>query len=164
MVFLILDCKQMLYQGDPFYIFDHFDTFFAVIENSNTDPSALTHLMRTFDLLYITVDKLGQRLAPVLSCSDGLSHQERCGYLNLTKMSIFLYISTVKKIDQAVQRSREQAQQNQQKKRGKQVDSLDQHKDWDTKRCKFLVQLFNVMQFPLEKLWNPPLVEENFVK
>ncbi|XP_037814874.1 condensin complex subunit 1 [Lucilia sericata] len=156
-------CKQMLHQGDPFYLFDHFDTYYAVIENKNTDSVAMTNLMRSFDLLYLTVDKLGNRLAPFLAVSEPPTQQERNGYLNLTKMSLFLIVNVVRKIDANILRLQQQQQTNQQKKRGKHADTVEQYPDWETKRGKFLVQLYNVMQFPLEKLWSPPMAEENFV-
>ncbi|KAM7345451.1 CAP-D2 condensin subunit [Cochliomyia hominivorax] len=156
-------CKQMLYQGDPFYIFDHFDTYYAVIENKNTDSVAMTNLMRSFDLLYLTVDKLGNRLAPFLAVSEPPTNQERNSYLNLTKMCLFLIVNVVRKIDANIARLQQQQQTNQQKKRGKQADTVEQYPDWEMKRGKFLIQLYNIMQFPLEKLWSPPMAEENFV-
>lgn len=154
----------MLHQGDPFYMFDHFDTYYAVIENKNTDSAAMTNLMRSFDLLYLTVDKMGNRLAPFLAVSEAPTPQERNGFLNLTKMCLFLSVNVVRKIDANIVRLQQQQQTNQQKKRGKHADTVDQYPDWETKRGKFLVQLYNVMQFPLEKLWCPPMAEENFVK
>ncbi|XP_053963844.1 condensin complex subunit 1 [Anastrepha ludens] len=158
-------CKQMVQQGDPFYIFDHFDTYFTIIESRGCDAASITNLMRSFDLLYITVDKLGQRLAPVLACSDtAQSLQDRQRYLNLTKMLLFLQVNTVRRLDSvASQAQQQQQQQLQQKKRLKQTETLEQYPDWDSKRGRFLVQLYNILQFPLEKLWNPPVAEENFV-
>ncbi|XP_004520256.1 condensin complex subunit 1 [Ceratitis capitata] len=155
-------CKQMVQQGDPFYLFDHFDTYFTIIEGRGSDPASITNLMRAFDLLYITADKLGQRLAPILSCSDtAQSLEDRQSYLNLTKMAMFLQINTVRRIDSVA--AQNQQQQTQQKKRSKQTETLEQYPDWDSKRGRFLVQLYNILQFPLEKLWNPPVAEENFV-
>lgn len=162
--FLPTVCKQMLYQGDPFYIFDHFDTFYAVIENKNTDSAAMTNLMRSFDLLYLTIDKLGNRLAPFLAVSEPPTNQERNAHLNLTKMCMFLIVNVVRKIDSNILRLQQQQHTNQQKKRGKNADTVEQYPDWENKRGKFLVQLYNVLQFPLEKLWCPPMAEENFVK
>ncbi|XP_036333555.1 condensin complex subunit 1 isoform X1 [Rhagoletis pomonella] len=158
-------CKQMVQQGDPFYMFDHFDTYFTIIEGRGCDPATITNLMRSFDLLYITVDKLGQRLAPILSCSDvAQSLQDRQSYLNLTKMALFLQVNTVRRLDSvATQAQQQQQQQLQQKKRAKQTETLEQYPDWDAKRGRFLVQLYNILQFPIEKLWNPPVAEENFV-
>ncbi|XP_067627986.1 condensin complex subunit 1 [Eurosta solidaginis] len=157
-------CRQMVQQGDPFYLFDHFDTYFTVIEGRGFDAATTTNLMRSFDLLYITVDKLGQRLAPILSCSDtSQSLQDRPSYLNLTKMALFLQINIVRRIDATCAQTQQQQQQIQQKKRPKQSEALEQYPDWESKRGRFLVQLYNILQFPLEKLWNPPVAEENFV-
>lgn len=154
----------MVQQGDPFYLFDHFDTYFTIIEGLGCDAATITNLMRAFDLLYITVDKLGQRLAPILSCSDtAQSLEDRQKYLNLTKMSLFLQVSVVRRIDSVCAQVQQQQLQSQQKKRSKQTETLEQYPDWDSKRGRFLVQLFNILQFPLEKLWNPPVAEENFV-
>lgn len=160
----LIVCKQMLHQGDPFYIFDHFDTYYAVIENKNSDSTVMTNLMRSFDLLYLTVDKLGNRLAPFLALSEPPTNQERNAHLNLTKMCMFLMVNVVRKIDGNMLRLQQQQQTNQQKKRGKNADTVDQYPDWETRRGKFLVQLYNILQFPLEKLWSPPMAEENFVK
>uniref|UniRef100_A0A1A9WR38 Condensin complex subunit 1 n=1 Tax=Glossina brevipalpis TaxID=37001 RepID=A0A1A9WR38_9MUSC len=157
-------CKQMLFQSDPFYIFDHFDTYYAVIENKNTDAAAMKNLFRAFDLMYITVDKLSNGLVPFLAVTEPPSPQQRKGYLNLTKMCLFLLVNVVRKIDGNMVRLQQQQQSNQQKRKGnKHSDSLDEYPDWDIKRSKFLVQLYDLMQCPLEKLWNPPLAEENFV-
>ncbi|XP_073845657.1 condensin complex subunit 1-like [Musca autumnalis] len=135
-------CKQMLHQGDPFYIFDHFDTYYAVIENKNTDSTAMTNLMRSFDLLYLTVDKLGNRLAPFLALSEPPTNQERNSHLNLTKMCMFLLVNVVRKIDANILRLQQQQQQNQQKKRGKNADTVEQYPAWENKRGKNrLIQL-----------------------
>lgn len=70
-------------------------------------------------------------------------------------------IETVKCIDQVKQQA--QIDSGQTKKGKKRTDEFDTQ-DWDQKRFKFLVQLYNIMQLPLERLWNPPVAEENFVK
>lgn len=165
MCLLALVCKQMLFQSDPFYIFDHFDTYYAVIESKGTDAAAMKNLFRAFDLMYITVDKLGSSLAPILAATEPPAPQQRKGYLNLTKMCLFLSVNVVRKIDGNIVRLQQQQQNSQQKRKGnKQLDTLEEYPDWDVKRGKFLVQLYNLMQFPLQKLWNPPVAEENFIK
>lgn len=119
--------------------------------------------MRAFDLLYITVDRMGQELTPLLNSNEPPSSHNRVRYLNLTKMTLYLIINVVKRIDIIVQQVQQEQQLNQQKKRAKQAEVLEQYPDWEVKRGKFLVQLYNVMQNPLEKLWSPPVAEENFV-
>lgn len=159
----LLACKSKVTQRDPFYIFEHFDCYYSILETTANDAAAIRNLMRSFDLLYLTVDKLGGQLAPLLSNNEPPSSQDRVRYLNLTKMTLFLIINTVKRIDIVVQQVLKEQQLNQQKKRGKQAEALEQYPDWDVKRGKFLVQLYNIMQYQLEKLWSPPVAEENFV-
>lgn len=152
-----------MHQRDPFYIFEHFDTYYSIIENTAKDSNAIRNVMRAFDLLYVTVDRMGQELTPLLNSPEPPSSQNRVRYLNLTKMTLYLIINIVKRIDIIVQQVQQEQQLNQQKKRAKQAEVLEQYPDWDVKRGKFLVQLYNVMQNPLEKLWSPPVAEESFV-
>jgi len=152
-----------VHQGDPFYIFEHFDLYYSIIEARGSDAASSQNLMRSFDLLYLTVDKLFQDLQPLLTATEPLSNQQRKSYLNLTKMTLFLQVSTVKKINNSVQQDLRDQQVNVQKKRAKQAEGLEQFPNWDAKRGKFLVQLFNVLQCPLEKLWSPPVAEEDFI-
>ncbi|KAH8418366.1 hypothetical protein KR222_004050, partial [Zaprionus bogoriensis] len=159
----LLACKAKVQQRDIFYIFEHFDTYYSIIETTAKDASAIRNAMRAFDLLYITVDRLGGELAPLLNAAEPPSSQDRGHYLNLTKMTLYLIINIVKRIDVIVQQVQQEQQLNQQKKRAKQAEVLEQYPDWDVKRGKFLVQLYNIMQSPLEKLWSPPVAEESFV-
>ncbi|XP_017868110.1 PREDICTED: condensin complex subunit 1 [Drosophila arizonae] len=159
----LLACKSKLHQRDPFYIFEHFDTYYSVIETSANEPTAIRNLKRAFDLLYLTVDRLGEELTPLLSSIEPLSTHDRVRYLNLTKMTMYLFVNVVKRIDFVVHQAMRDQQLNQQKKRAKQGEVLEEYPDWDVKRGKFLVQLYNILQCPLEKLWSPPVAEENFV-
>lgn len=152
-----------MHQRDPFYIFEHFDTYYSVIETSANEPTAIRNLKRAFDLLYLTVDRLGEELTPLLSSIEPLSTHDRVRYLNLTKMTMYLFVNVVKRIDFVVHQAMRDQQLNQQKKRAKQGEVLEEYPDWDVKRGKFLVQLYNILQCPLEKLWSPPVAEENFV-
>ncbi|XP_017000581.2 condensin complex subunit 1 [Drosophila takahashii] len=159
----LLECKRKVHQGDPFYIFEHFDLYYSILEDRGSNAAASQNQMRSFDLLYLTVDKLFQDLQPLLTASEPLSNAQRIRYLNLTKMTLFLIVSTVKKINNSVQQALRDQQVNVQKKRAKQPEGLEQFPNWDAKRGKFLVQLFNVLQCPLEKLWSPPVAEEDFI-
>ncbi|EDW00942.1 condensin complex subunit 1 [Drosophila grimshawi] len=159
----LVACKSKVHQRDPFYIFEHFDVYYSIIEQSANDGAAIRNLMRAFDLLYLTVDILGGQLTPLLTAAESPSSQDRGRYLNLTKMTLYLFVNTVKRIDVIVQQVLRDQKLNQQKKRAKQAEVLEQYPDWEVKRSKFLVQLYNVMQCPLEKLWSPPVVEETFV-
>ncbi|BFF96257.1 condensin complex subunit 1 [Drosophila madeirensis] len=160
----LLECKSRLnHSKDAFYIFETFDTYFSIIESSGTDAASIKNMMRAFDLLYVTVDKLRTGLSETLGGKEPPSNQTRNSHLNLTKMTLYLQVNLVKKIDSVAQRAMRDQQLNVQKKRGKQPETLEQYPDWDVKRGNFLVQLFNVLQLPLERLWSPPVAEEDFI-
>ncbi|XP_053684767.1 condensin complex subunit 1 isoform X2 [Sabethes cyaneus] len=148
--------------NDPFGIFDHFDTFYSVIDNAKQISGS--NLLRAYDLLYIAIDRLGTMLAELLNQAD-LSQQDRLASLNAIKMLIYLMGGTVKAIDAHVNALRESG--GLQKKTGvnkkKETEEQVEVLDWDNKRSRCVVQLYNLFQLPLEKLWDPPVCEETFV-
>uniref|UniRef100_A0A182PMX8 Condensin complex subunit 1 n=1 Tax=Anopheles epiroticus TaxID=199890 RepID=A0A182PMX8_9DIPT len=144
--------------SDPFAIFDHFDTFYSVIDNDKSLGG--THLLRAYDQLYGAVDKLGSSMAELLSQKE-TDATERQSALNAVKMLAFLVNGMVKVIDAHVNAASEKITSKKGKKQSanEQLEALD----WDSKRYQCIVQLYNLMQLPLEKLWDPPVCEESFV-
>uniref|UniRef100_A0A182SX51 Condensin complex subunit 1 N-terminal domain-containing protein n=1 Tax=Anopheles maculatus TaxID=74869 RepID=A0A182SX51_9DIPT len=144
--------------NDPFAIFDHFDTFYSVIDNEK--GLAGTHLLRAYDQLYGAIDKLGSTMADLLSRKE-MDTTDRESSLNALKMLAFLVNGMVKVIDSHVNTASEKMTTKKNKKQSvnEQVEALD----WDNKRYQCIVQLYNLMQLPLEKLWEPPVCEESFV-
>lgn len=116
-------------------------------------------MLRACDLLYVTIDKFGQKLSTYL---QGTELTQQNSYLNLMKMTMFLIIGMVKCIDHA--NGDEVAAAAVSKKSGKR-QLQDMGYEWDSKRYSILVQIFNFMsQLPLEKLWSESIAEEDFVK
>ncbi|XP_050089414.1 condensin complex subunit 1 isoform X2 [Anopheles aquasalis] len=141
---------------DNFGVFDHFDTFYSVIDNS-TKLSG-THLIRAYDLLYGAIDNLGNSLAEVLSQKD-IDQADRLPCLNAVKMLAFLMNGTVKAIDAHINSNNDKMP----KKGKKQMNDNGEALGWDEKRYPCIVQMYNLLQLPLEKLWDPPVCEESFV-
>ncbi|XP_058451548.1 condensin complex subunit 1 isoform X2 [Malaya genurostris] len=148
--------------NDPFGVFDHFDMFYSVIDNAQQLSG--TNLVRAYDLLFIAVDRLGTMLAELLGRPD-LQREDRLQSLNAVKMLIYLMGGIVKAIDAHVNTSKENA--GLLKKGGatkkKDTDPPVEVLEWDNKRYRCIVQLYNLFQLPLEKLWDPPVCEESFV-
>ncbi|EAA07299.5 AGAP003434-PA [Anopheles gambiae str. PEST] len=144
--------------SDPFAIFDHFDTFYSVIDNEKA--LAGTHLLRAYDQLYGAIDKLGSTMADLLSRKE-IDTTDRQSALNAVKMLAFLVNGLVKAIDAHVNAASEKLTTKKSKKQtaNEQLEALD----WDNKRYQCVVQLYNLLQLPLEKLWDPPVCEESFV-
>lgn len=155
-----LAAHQALQTGDAFYIFDHFDTFFSVI--AETSQLQINHLVRAIEILYRTTENLGQMLDAYLK-QDTLDRQN--DFLNLTKMVMYLMVSTVKEIDTVVKNYMAQSNASAGRKNKKNTDDqLPQYANYEAKRLEVLIQVCNIMQLPIEKLWNMSIVEEDFVK
>lgn len=119
-------------------------------------------LVRAIDILYRTTEKLGQMLDAYLK-QETLDRQN--DFLNLTKMVMYLMVSTVKEIDTVVKNYMAQSSAAAGRKNKKNTDDqLPYYASYDTKRHEVLVQVCNIMQLPIEKLWNMSIVEEDFVK
>lgn len=150
---------QALQGGDAFYVFDHFDTFFSVIENA--DKLQISNLVRAVDILYRTTEHLGQMLDAYLK-QDSLDRQT--DFMNLTKMVIYLLVSTVRAVDVFVKNNLNQPNAAGRKNKKNTDDSLPHFISYEAKRYDVLVQVCNFMQLPIEKLWNMSIVDEDFVK
>lgn len=140
----------------PFYIFDHFDTFYSLIENGDGVSAQL--LIRAIDLLFNTIDKVGQLLTSFLQKNE---EAERNSYLNLVKMVLFLKIGLIKTIDEKLSNSDTVGVKKTTKKSS---SGSEVNYEWDDKRYRSITQIYNVIQLPIEVLWNTSIPEENFVK
>lgn len=119
----------------------------------------MNQLIRAIDILYNTGEKYGQMIGDYLKKTE---LNEPTSYLNLTKMVMYLLVSTVRAIDVAAKNDTNETGA----KKGKKTSVADAipKPNWDGKRYQVLVQIFNIMQMPLEKLWNMLIVEEEFIK
>lgn len=148
---------QAFKTNGAFYLFDHFDTFFSVIENVSQLQTA--NLVRAIDILYRTAENLGQMLDAYLK-QDILDRQN--DYLNLTKMVMFLLVSTVRAADELIKKNFNEPPGRKNKKKNN--DQTSFLASYEAKRYDVLVEICNIMQLPIEKLWNMSIIDEDFVK
>lgn len=144
--------------ADPFHIFDHFDTYFSFIENVKNVQRQL--FVRASDLIFDTTDKLGRILTAFFQQNNTT---ERDSHLNLTKMVLFLNIGFARAIDVVMNDGQTDGLQKKNTKKAMGCNDNDLYK-FDERKYKILVQVHNLMQLPLEKLWNQCIAEEDFVK
>lgn len=95
------DAKTDFRQNGPSYIIEHFDTFYSVID-ANDCP--IGTLIKAFDALYESVDKLARELAVELKKSP-INEDVRQDLGNVTKMLVYLIVNTVKVIDTNINNS-----------------------------------------------------------
>lgn len=119
-------------------------------------------LVRAVDLLYRTTENLGQMLDAYLK-QEPLNRQN--DFLNLIKMTMYLLVSTIKAVDVFVKNNQAQSQPATGRKNKKNTDdSLPHFINYEKQRYEVLIQVCNIMQLPIEKLWNMSIVDEDFVK
>ncbi|KAJ6644617.1 Condensin complex subunit 1 [Pseudolycoriella hygida] len=142
----------------PFYIFDHFDTFYSLRERAKQDRDvSLPLLIKAIDLLFNTIDKMGQMLTTFLQRNE---EAERNSYLNLLKMVLFIKIELIEAIDKKVMQPDSPGSKKTNKK-GSYGNEM--HFEWDDKRYRSITQIYNVLQLPIENLWHTSIPEESFV-
>lgn len=164
-LFVCLAARDSITASDATFIFDHFDTFFSLIENARSSQMSFVSMTRGVDLLYLSIDKEARELLEFFQRTS-VDAIEREVHLNLTKMLIYLMVGMVRAIDRMLaETGTPDVGGKRAAKRGVSGDSanLDLLK-WDEQRFKSLVQLMNFCQMPLEKLWSLCMAEESFVE
>lgn len=159
-LFVFIVAQQSLHQSDAFYIFDHFDTFFSVIENA--DKLQIKVLLRAIEILYKTAENLGQLLDAYLK-QVNLDRQH--DFVNLLKMVMYLLVGTVRAVDAFVKETTSQnVGTGRKKNKPTNDDQLPHFASYETKRYDVLVFLCNIMELPIEKAFENSTIEESFVK
>lgn len=105
--------------------------------------------------MYSTSRKYGEMVAAYLSQSE-LNRQPQ--YLNLTKMVLYLMTSLVRAVDVWVTNDEGTAA-----KKGKKASESGPYQMWEVRRYEAMMQIFNIIQLPLEKLWSTSIAEDSFV-
>lgn len=116
-------------------------------------------LFRSIDLLFNTIDKLGQSLTTFLQKNE---EAERNSYLNLVKMVLFLKVELIKVIDEKLLNLDLAVGGKRMNRKGSSGNELNF--EWDDKRYRSITQIYNLVQLPIEALWHTSIPEENFVK
>lgn len=114
--------------------------------------------MRAIDILQQTTNNLGQLLDEYLR-QDTLDRQN--DFLNLIKMVMYLLVGSVRAVDSFLKKNSPESTGGRKSKKnaGEQGPA-----SYDTKRYEVLVQVCNIMQLPIEKLWSMSTIDEDFVK
>lgn len=161
--FNISDAYNVYKSSNAFFIFDHFDTYLSAIENRKA--LTIIELLKLFDNLYDIVDNAGKLMVNFWKTVSEPTESQRNRHLNLVKMCTFLIINTVDTINNRINVDDSTDTAFPKKNKNKLNKSLDVDlPKWNRKREEFLIQLQNILKLPLEKLWDPPVAEDTFIK
>ena len=110
-----------------------------------------------------SMENLVQSLATVLNNKDGgLEQDERVTNLNCMKMTLYLFCQMVELIEGDQANSIDTVTGAKRKGNKKSKDD-DFTWDWDQERLRAVTFLYNLVQLPLNPLFDPPMMEEEVV-
>ena len=109
-----------------------------------------------------SMESLVQSLANTLNNTDGLESDERVTNLNCMKMNLYLFCQLVELIE-GDQANSIDSVTGAKKKGGKKSKDDDFTWDWDQERLRAVTFLYNLVQLPLNPLFDPPMMEEEVV-
>ncbi|KOX78117.1 Condensin complex subunit 1 [Melipona quadrifasciata] len=137
------------------FIFEHFDTFFSIIVHENKVEltivqRAFTRIQKGFEMLVLNMENIFEK-------GNELEEEHRLTLLNMNKMLAYLFSWFICYIDDEVFKDDRFLG-----KRKKSTKS-DMEEEWEFNREKALEYIYRLLQLPLSKLWQPPIVEDSFI-
>ncbi|XP_035829509.1 condensin complex subunit 1, partial [Aplysia californica] len=146
-------------RGTPHSVRKHFDTLFSVLclqrdLDVNVKEEAWLGLLKACQMF-------AANLTIFLDASD-LDREEVPDHLNTLKMSVYLLCQFLELFDSETIRPSALVTGKGRGKKTKQANTA-MNMDWEYERQQGLQLLLSVVQLPIHKLWDPPLVEEEFV-
>ena len=109
-----------------------------------------------------SMESLVQSLATILNSGNMLESDERIANLNCMKMNLYLFCQLVELIE-GDQANSIDSVTGAKKKGGKKSKDDDFTWDWDQERLRAVTFLYNLVQLPLNPLFDPPMMEEEVV-
>ncbi|XP_015767731.1 PREDICTED: condensin complex subunit 1-like [Acropora digitifera] len=155
-------CLADLRSGGPLLIVENFDCFFSVLRHFNELESSLKE--EVWDALLYAISKFTNVLPSFLEDGD-VDFQIRRTHLNTLKMLCYLLAQLADAFEaEATKPSTEVIVAG--KKKGKSSSSkkkISNSWEWDEQHNDLLQTLGQLMQLDINRLWEPPVVEEEFV-
>lgn len=156
-------CLADLRSGGPLLIVENFDCFFSVLRHFNELESSLKE--EVWDTLLHAISKFTNVLPSFLEDGD-VDFQIRQTHLNTLKMLCYLLAQLADAFEaEATKPSTEVIVAG--KRKGKSSSSkkkISNSWEWDEQHDDLLQTLGQLMQLDVNRLWEPPVVEEEFVK
>lgn len=153
----ILMSRKAVSNNGCFFILDHFDTLYSYLHHAKEldvkDMVAVLHQSIS------GMEHLSSCLPSILD-EDEMHPDQRKKFQNIAKMTMFIFGHVIKFIEDK-RLGKEMLFDL--KGRKKTAKSTSCQAEWDDDRNQSLFALYTLLQQPLQKLWSPPVVEEEFV-
>ncbi|XP_054720935.1 condensin complex subunit 1-like [Uloborus diversus] len=156
----VLQLKRSMYDDLDGFIFKHFDTYCSLLKQFSEFDGSMK--MSAFKVLLQVTEKMIVSLSSFLqddieNFEPDTLHKKR----NQLKMSVFLLCHFTQAFETEIAKKLMTAKVAKGKK--KRLSMGDEYSEWSDERVKFLVIVKKLFKLPIDKLWNPPTVESEFV-
>ncbi|KZC05191.1 Condensin complex subunit 1 [Dufourea novaeangliae] len=151
------EARSELLENGIDFIINHFDTFFSILVHGN--KVELPIIMRGFSRIHKAIEILVCDLERVVEKGTELQEEDRVRFLNITKMLAYLFSWFMCHIDEEILKDSSDKLVGKRKKNLK----SDMEEEWEMTREKALEYVYRLLQLPLHRLWQPPVVEDSFV-
>nr|XP_053639720.1 condensin complex subunit 1-like [Cherax quadricarinatus] len=157
----IQEAVVMFKQDGPKFILKEqcFDALYSVLVNFASVDDEFKH--RSWDLLVKAMAKVTAELSLLLDGGD-LSGRDKHRWLNILKMTTYLACNLTEAFENKHNKPTTDTVLTG-KARKKTARSSVDDTDWEEERNRMLHQFFCILQYPLQCLWEPPIMEEDFV-
>ncbi|XP_022241936.1 condensin complex subunit 1-like [Limulus polyphemus] len=153
------DCEQMLRTDGAESILETFNTFYSVIYHFNKlEPEVR---QESLEMIMTASIKLCGQQSMILEDIEQLDYETRTKQLNLLKMTCYLLCQFIETFETESLKPTTQTVVTGKRKHMKK--KTNQGWDWEVEKEKCLQTLFHLYELPLQRLWDPPVVEEEFV-
>ncbi|XP_047488430.1 condensin complex subunit 1-like isoform X2 [Penaeus chinensis] len=158
----IQEAQVAFRQDGPHFIIkaQNFDVLYSVLVSFGSVDGEFRQ--RSWELLLKAMSKVTAELALLLDEGD-LSAKERHQWLNVLKMTTYIACNLTESFENEYNKPSTDTLVLGKQGRKKSARKSDDGTDWEEERNRMLVQLFSVLQHPLHRLWEPPIMEEDFV-
>lgn len=142
------------------FISNHFSTYFSLLQKFKVSPQLAKEkgwktIRKAFNLLC-------RNLEVLFEDSSNLDFDVQNKMCNVTKMITYIVIEMMKMYqDQYIQLNTNTLDGKSKKKPNK---CANDDWDWNEEKHKVLIEIHSFIQFPLKLLWEPPVVDEDFIK
>ncbi|XP_064081670.1 condensin complex subunit 1-like [Macrobrachium nipponense] len=137
----------------------NFDSLYSVLVNFKAVDEECKE--KSWDLLVKAITKLSSEISPVVDEND-MSSSDRHRWLNILKMTTYIACTLTEAFEKHSNKPTLDTALIT-KGRKKSSKKMEDERDWEDDRNQMLNQLYGLLQHPLQRLWDPPIMEEDFV-
>ncbi|KAI5712270.1 hypothetical protein M8J75_007065 [Diaphorina citri] len=161
----IKDCFEALDNDGPMFILENFDTLYSMLTHFKSIEYKILHNVYT-KLLLRSLKEFSSILDNFLS-GDSLDEELQEKYLNVVKMTLWVFTEFIINFETRLQKDYHKividAKARKVKVRAAIKHNEKMQWDWDFHLSNGLNSIHQILKSKINKLWDPPVVEEEFV-